>query len=112
MAREHHVMGEEKMKSIMLVAVVTSVVSSAGWASTAGPAKMTDAQLDQVVAGWVNPGGNPCGRSPWDCGNNGWGNGFDLTNPGSFHGLTAPSKMVNGSNGTGPNLNPTTSNGR
>lgn len=36
-------------------------------------------------------------------GNNGWGNGPDTTNPGSFSGKTAPSKSTNGAvNGRQP----------
>jgi hypothetical protein len=63
--------------------------------AVAAPVKMTDTQLDSVVAGW-NPGGNLCGASAFDCGNNGWGNGWDPTNPGSDSGATAPSKDNNG----------------
>lgn len=47
-------------------------------------------------------------------GNNGWGNGADPTNPGSFSGKTAPSKSRNSSYPPGGkvNINPTDSNGR
>lgn len=41
---------------------------------------------------------DPCGdgcEDP-DRGDNGWGNGPDTTNPGSFSGGTAPSKSTNG----------------
>jgi len=76
--------------------------------------ELTEQQLDTVVAGWVNPGGQPCGASQWDCGDNGWGDGYDLNNPGSYSGGTAPSKTANGTvYGYGQiNINPTTSNGR
>jgi hypothetical protein len=90
---------------------IAALVATSSLAA-AEPAKMTDTQLDAVVAGWTNPGGNACGNSPWDCGNNGWGNGFDLNNPGSDNGLTAPSKLANDTAGPGPNTNPTTSTGR
>ncbi|MGH8223043.1 MAG: hypothetical protein ACREQZ_08715, partial [Woeseiaceae bacterium] len=41
-------------------------------------------------------------------GNNGWGNGADPTNPGSFSGGTAPSKSCNCSEGSDQiNTNPT-----
>lgn len=95
-------------KAFLSLVVATSLSSVA----IAEPVQMTDAQLDSVVAGWVNPGGNPCGASPWDCGNNGWGNGYDLNNPGSDNGGTAPSKLANGTAGPGINTNPTTSTGR
>jgi len=47
-------------------------------------------------------------------GNNGWGNGADPTNPGSFSGRTAPSKSNNGSvpSAGKVNTNPTDSDGR
>src|SRR5262249_51849408 len=45
-------------------------------------------------------------------GNNGWGNGADPTNAGSFSGGTAPSKSTNSSDPSAgkTNTNPTTSN--
>jgi len=106
-----------------LVTIVTStafvLIASAALGEPAAknaPAakKMTEQQLDTVVAGWVNSGGNPCGNSQWDCGNNGWGNGWDLGTPGSDDGATAPSKTNNDTVlFTGKiNENPTTSNGR
>ena len=64
--------------------------------AAAAPEKMTDSQLDSVVAGNINPSGNDCGSSAWACGNNGWGNGWDDINPGSDAGATAPSKDNNG----------------
>lgn len=47
-------------------------------------------------------------------GNNGWGNGADPTNPGSFSGRTAPSKSSNSSvpSAGKVNTNPTDSDGR
>lgn len=47
-------------------------------------------------------------------GNNGWGNGADPTNPGSFSGATAPSKSSNSSVPSEGkiNTNPTDSDGR
>lgn len=80
--------------------------------AAAEPVRMIDSQLDQVVAGHLNGGGNPCGIVHPECANNGWGNGLDLTNPGSDNGATAPSKLANGTAGPGINTNPTTSTGR
>lgn len=67
---------------------------------------MSDSQLDLVVAGW--------GPHEGPKGNNGWGNGADPTNPGSFKGKTAPSKSCNCSRPSAGkiNTNPTTSSGR
>ena len=78
----------------------------------AAPERMTSAQLDEVVAG----GATDCCCYPGtEKGNNGWGNGADPSNPGSDHGLTAPSKVANTnlpSPPNGPNTNPTGSTGR
>ena len=65
----------------------------------------------------VSGGGDVCPPPPPDNkekGNNGWGNGEDGNNPGSFSGGTAPSKTANDSvPGAGQiNQNPTTSDGR
>jgi hypothetical protein len=98
------------MKSLLLGGVAAFAVSSFAWADAPPtvkmPVKMTDQQLDQVVAGW-----NRCLYHNV-CGNNGWGNGYDGTNPGSGHGATSPSKLANGNAGPGINTNPTNSNGR
>lgn len=79
----------------------------------AAPEKMSSVQLDEVVAGTYvcPPPPPPTGKEK---GNNGWGNGEDPTNPGSFSGGTAPSKSTNGTVfGQGrPNINPTGSSGR
>jgi opacity protein-like surface antigen len=97
------------MKSLLLGGVAAFAVCSFAFAADApSPVKMTDQQLDQVVAGWKN--GEPCGIS--ECGNNGWGNGTDGINPGSDNGGTAPSKLANGTAGPGINTNPTNSTGR
>ena len=102
------------MKCVALAASTAAailIVSAAFAAPTAK--KMDNQKLDTVVAGWVNPGGQPCGSSVNDCGNNGWGNGADLWTPGSDDGATAPSKMCNCSEGSNKiNTNPTTSDGR
>jgi hypothetical protein len=67
----------------------------------AEPKKMTGAELDQVVAGEICPPDVPPPPPPEPevkvKGNNGWGNGPDTTNPGSFSGGTAPSKSTNSS---------------
>ena len=78
--------------------------------SQAAPVKMTDAQLDLVVAGTDY---HHCPPETLK-GNNGWGNGADGTNAGSFAGATAASKMANASVPTEGriNTNPTTSTGR
>lgn len=80
--------------------------------AAADPKLMSHAMLDEVVAGTYYP---PCpDPEPVLKGNNGWGNGADPTNPGSFSGKTSFSKTANGSvPGQGrPNINPTTSTGR
>ena len=94
------------MKSLLLGGVAAFAVCSFAWADAPPAVKMTDQQLDQVVAGWVT------NCSDKVCGNNGWGNGTDGINPGSFKGATAPSKGTNGTNGPGINTNPTNSTGR
>jgi hypothetical protein len=97
------------------VVLFASVALAAPTAKAPTAKKMTDQKLDNVVAGWVNPGGQPC-PSAWDCGNNGWGNGFDEINPGSDEGATALSKTFNNTAAWGEypkiNTNPTTSDGR
>lgn len=56
-------------------------------------------------------GGSGCEYGNY--GNNGWGNGEDPTNPGSFSGGTAASKSSNSSVPPGRiNTNPTESDGR
>lgn len=57
--------------------------------AVAAPVKMSSEHLDRVVAGTET--------EPVVKGNNGWGNGPDTTNPGSFKGGTAPSKSTNSS---------------
>jgi hypothetical protein len=95
------------------LATALALIASAAVAAPATK-KMTDTRLDLVVGGWLNPGGNPCGTSANDCGNNGWGNGYDLGTPGSDEGKTATSKTLNaGVSWAGKvNMNPTTSDGR
>jgi hypothetical protein len=91
---------------------MTALLVLAASAAIAEPVKLTDQQLDAVVAG--------SGECLAECipgnlkGNNGWGNGWDPSNPGSDHGKTADSKTANRSvPGAGMvNTNPTTSNGR
>lgn len=87
---------------IKALTAALALAAVASFATAAEPMKMTDVQLDKVVAG-----------APDDCkGNNGWGNGEDPNNPGSFSGATAPSKTANTSVDGGVNSNPTTSTGR
>jgi hypothetical protein len=100
---------------IMLKQITTGIALASVLAlpALAAPQRMTTAQLDNVVAGT----GTDCGCPPptgKEKGNNGWGNGEDPTNPGSFNGKTEPSKSTNGSvSGAGrPNTNPTGSTGR
>jgi len=92
------------MKALILALGTVIVLSSA---ASAKMLALEEHQLDQVVAGC----GGPC--EPLR-GNNGWGNGADPTNPGSFAGKTAPSKIAgrNLLTGTGVNANPTDSTGR
>ncbi|WP_156895611.1 hypothetical protein [Massilia putida] len=78
----------------------------------AAPETMTSGQLDEVVAGTDSC---CCPPPTTQKGNNGWGNGADPSNPGSDHGLTAPSKTNNLNLPPGqnrPNTNPTGSTGR
>lgn len=69
-------------------------------------------EIDMVYGGCV------CGcevpEPTREKGNNGWGNGADPTNPGSFSGRTAPSKSSNSSVPSAGkiNTNPTDSDGR
>ena len=96
------------MKSCVALAVSTAaavlIVSAA--AATPIAKKMTDQKLDSVVAGWET---EPPGKEK---GNNGWGNGFDGNNAGSFSGGSEPSKNCNCDAGGKPNMNPTNSDGR
>jgi hypothetical protein len=75
---------------------------------------LTQKELTFVTGGGGT--GDCCGCPPPENekGNNGWGNGADPTNPGSFHGGTEPSKSTNSSQpGAGKiNTNPTDSDGR
>jgi len=91
------------IKTLTAALALTALASLATAAEQ--PKKMTDAQLDKVVAG-----------ADVGCkGNNGWGNGADMTNAGSFSGGTEPSKSINGSaisDNSALNINPTTSTGR
>jgi hypothetical protein len=59
-------------------------------------------------------GGTGSGAGSKDKGNNGWGNGADPTNAGSFSGGTEPSKSTNSSQPEAGkiNTNPTDSDGR
>ena len=91
---------------------MTAALVVAASAALAEPVKLTDQQLDAVVAG----SGTDCVECVPESGkgNNGWGNGADETNPGSDHGKTSLSKTRNNSvSGAGQtNINPTMSNGR
>lgn len=87
------------IKTLTAALALTAVASLA---TAAEPVRMTDAQLDTVVAGVRD-----------ECkGDNGWGNGTDPTNAGSFSGGTEPSKSTNLTFDGGINENPTTSTGR
>lgn len=77
------------VKSLMAVIATTAFVALP---VTAAPVKMTKTQLDQVVAGTY-----VCPPEEKVKGNNGWGNGPDTTNPGSFSGATELSKSTNSS---------------
>jgi hypothetical protein len=79
------------IKEITVLKLITAVLATAAFVSlpaAAKPSKMTASQLDSVVAGTGEVSTK---------GNNGWGNGPDTTNPGSFSGATAPSKSTNSS---------------
>ena len=68
-------------------------------------------ELQQIAGGGDSQGH---GNGSKLKGNNGWGNGADPTNAGSFSGGTAPSKSTNSSQPDDGkiNTNPTTSDGR
>jgi|GEM_PF-6203872 len=94
---------------IKALTAALALTALASLATAAEPKKMTDAQLDTVVAG----------ADPNCQGNNGWGNGADGTNAGSDAGPNALSKLgdpvgtgLNVAGATGTNVNPTTSTGR
>jgi hypothetical protein len=70
------------------LAAVLAVTAFASPAVMAEPSVMTDAQLDLIVAG------GHCGCEEYERGDNGWGNGIDGTNNGSFVGMTAESKTT------------------
>lgn len=81
------------LKEIVMIKQLTAVLATTAFIAlpaSAAPVKMTSTQLDQIVAGTGEP-------IPQEKGNNGWGNGPDTTNPGSFSGGTAPSKSTNSS---------------
>lgn len=90
-------------------AAIATVAALVALPASAAPKKMTAEQLDLVVAGTDYT----CPPEERVKGNNGWGNGADPNNPGSFSGATSPSKIANASiPGGGINENPTTSSGR
>ena len=70
---------------------------------------LTIEELKQIAGG-----ASENANSSKDKGNNGWGNGADGTNAGSFSGGTDPSKSTNSSQPDAGqiNTNPTTSDGR
>lgn len=84
---------------IKTLTAALALTALASLAIAAEPTKMSDTELDTVVAGTAD-----------DCkGNNGWGNGSDMTNAGSFSGATEPTKSTDGllaDSGSGLNLNP------
>lgn len=73
---------------------------------------MRDLTLDEMQ--YITGAGDVDTASSKEHGNNGWGNGADPTNPGSFSGATAPSKSCNCSDPAAGdiNTNPTDSDGR
>src|SRR4051794_6586878 len=100
------------MRNITIaLAIAAASVATLNNSAMAAPIHLTDIQMDRIVAGW-----DYCPPPPpiYAKGNNGWGNGADGTNPGSFHGGTSPSKSTNLSMpGAGKiNTNPTSSTGR
>ncbi len=90
--------------------VALSLTALVSLPSLAAPVRMTDAQLDLVVAGTDY---HYCPPETTK-GNNGWGNGADGTNAGSFRGATSASKIAGGNLTVADkiNTNPTTSTGR
>ena len=109
------------MRTFVSTAALTAVMALIASTAFAAPSAklMTDQRLDTVVAGGVIEPPPPCecGCPPppdgKEKGNNGWGNGEDGNNNGSFSGGSEASKSANF--GVGPdkiNMNPTTSSGR
>ena len=98
------------MNRLILPLVALMASSSLAFAQ---PVKMTDTQLDGVVAGHTD-----VNCSEHICGNNGWGNGTDIgvwsdgRNPGSDNGGTAESKFSNGLVGLANPSNSPNSDGR
>lgn len=86
---------------IKTLTAALALTALASLAVAAEPTKMSDTELDTVVAGV-------------SCANNGWGNGTDDwdNGVGYLNGGTADSKTANGSVDGGINLNPTDSTGR
>jgi hypothetical protein len=98
------------MKSRILSLAVLGAFTLASVSAVAAPVKLTKNQMDLVVAG-----SDYCYPPPvLTKGNNGWGNGTDGTNPGSFQGGTLASKSTNLSQPLAGkiNTNPTSSDGR
>ena len=95
---------------LKIVVASLSLISFVSLPAAAESNKLTDAALDQVVAG-----NDYCPPPISLKGNNGWGNGADPSNPGSGSGATALSKLANFNLPPGQdkiNTNPTTSTGR
>lgn len=76
----------------LATAAALSLTALMSLPAQAAPVKMTDAQLDLVVAGTDY---HYCPPTETTKGNNGWGNGADGTNAGSLAGATSPSKSTN-----------------
>lgn len=98
-------------KSVCALAACSAFVALP---ASAAPQKMTADLLDQVVAGTY-----VCPPPVMTKGNNGWGNGADGPNPGTYKGATRLSKIGlpagsgrNVPGATGINKNPTMSSGR
>lgn len=74
---------------------------------------LTVEELKHIAGGGSADGMGNSSKNP-EKGNNGWGNGADPTNAGSFSGGTAPSKSTNSSQPEAGkiNTNPTDSDGR
>ncbi len=75
-----------------MIKVVTLFAAAAVFSmpAFAQPEKLSDEALDQVTAGTGE-------TTPVLKGNNGWGNGAEGINKGSFKGKTSPSKLAEGS---------------
>jgi hypothetical protein len=81
------------MKTTDLTAALVLLAIAAGFASASSANEVCSECTGTGTSTGTDDGG---GTDPVVKGNNGWGNGPDTTNAGSFSGATAVTKSVNG----------------